>query len=86
MATSRLALARAVAAKPSVLVLDDPLSALDVNTEALVEEARANRKKAGHIPGLFCITLPWQRAHVAYLDEAFLLLVTIGAATASLAA
>jgi ATP-binding cassette, subfamily B, bacterial len=35
----RLALARAVAAKPSVLVLDDPLSALDVNTEALVEEA-----------------------------------------------
>ena len=35
----RLALARAVAAKPSVLILDDPLSALDVDTEALVEEA-----------------------------------------------
>jgi ATP-binding cassette, subfamily B, bacterial len=35
----RLALARAVAAKPNVLVLDDPLSALDVDTEALVEEA-----------------------------------------------
>jgi len=35
----RLALARAVAAKPAVLVLDDPLSALDVDTEALVEEA-----------------------------------------------
>lgn len=35
----RLALARAVAAKPHVLVLDDPLSALDVDTEALVEEA-----------------------------------------------
>ena len=33
----RLALARAVAAKPTVLVLDDPLSALDVDTEALVE-------------------------------------------------
>ena len=35
----RLALARAVAAKPSVLILDDPLSALDVDTEALVEAA-----------------------------------------------
>ncbi|WP_084361544.1 ABC transporter ATP-binding protein [Herbiconiux solani] len=35
----RLALARAIAAKPSVLVLDDPLSALDVDTEALVEAA-----------------------------------------------
>jgi len=35
----RLALARAVAARPSVLVLDDPLSALDVDTEALVEAA-----------------------------------------------
>ena len=38
----RLALARAVAASPSVLVLDDPLSALDVATEARVEaELRA---------------------------------------------
>lgn len=35
----RLALARAVAAKPEVLVLDDPLSALDVETEAMVEDA-----------------------------------------------
>lgn len=35
----RLALARAVAAKPAVLVLDDPLSALDVDTESLVEAA-----------------------------------------------
>lgn len=35
----RLALARAVAAKPAVLILDDPLSALDVDTEAMVEDA-----------------------------------------------
>lgn len=35
----RLALARAVLADPRILVLDDTLSALDVETEALVEEA-----------------------------------------------
>src|SRR4029453_15064981 len=35
----RLALARAVLSKPKILVLDDTLSALDVHTEALVEEA-----------------------------------------------
>ena len=35
----RLALARAVLGRPPVLVLDDPLSALDVHTEAEVEHA-----------------------------------------------
>jgi len=35
----RLALARAMLGRPRVLVLDDPLSALDVHTEALVEQA-----------------------------------------------
>jgi len=35
----RLSLARAVIADPAVLVLDDPLSALDVHTEAEVEAA-----------------------------------------------
>jgi ATP-binding cassette subfamily B protein len=35
----RLALARSIIGRPRVLVLDDPLSALDVHTEALVERA-----------------------------------------------
>jgi ATP-binding cassette subfamily B protein len=35
----RLALARAVLARPRIMVLDDTLSALDVHTEALVEQA-----------------------------------------------
>jgi ATP-binding cassette subfamily B protein len=35
----RLALARAVLGRPRVLVLDDPLSALDIHTEAQVEAA-----------------------------------------------
>jgi len=33
----RLALARAIIGRPRLLILDDPLSALDVHTEALVE-------------------------------------------------
>ncbi len=37
----RLALARAIVGRPSVLLLDDPLSSLDVHTEALVEQALA---------------------------------------------
>ncbi|CAN3130723.1 ABC transporter ATP-binding protein [Mycobacterium sp. smrl_JER01] len=35
----RLSLARAILAEPRILVLDDTLSALDVHTEAVVEEA-----------------------------------------------
>ncbi|MGE2723606.1 ABC transporter ATP-binding protein [Mycolicibacterium pulveris] len=35
----RLSLARAILAQPKILVLDDTLSALDVHTEAVVEEA-----------------------------------------------
>ncbi|HEY8455692.1 MAG TPA: ABC transporter ATP-binding protein [Actinopolymorphaceae bacterium] len=46
----RLALARAVLTKPKILVLDDTLSALDVETEALVEEAL--RKVLEHATGI----------------------------------
>ncbi|CAM3788594.1 ABC transporter ATP-binding protein [Isoptericola cucumis] len=42
----RLALARAIAARPAVLVLDDPLSALDVTTEEAVT-ARLHEVLAG---------------------------------------
>ena len=35
----RVALARAILARPSLLILDDPLSALDVHTEAKVTQA-----------------------------------------------
>ena len=38
----RLALARAVLGRPPVLVLDDPLSSVDVHTEAVIEEALAS--------------------------------------------
>ena len=37
----RLALARAVLGAPPVLVLDDPLSSVDVHTEAIIEESLA---------------------------------------------
>ena len=37
----RLALARAVLGRPPVLVLDDPLSSVDVHTEAMIEESLA---------------------------------------------
>ncbi len=37
----RLALARAVLGSPPVLVLDDPLSSVDVHTEAVIEDALA---------------------------------------------
>ena len=44
----RIALARAILARPSVLVLDDPLSALDVHTEEKV--SRALRSWPGRPP------------------------------------
>ena len=46
----RLSLARAILAAPKILVLDDTLSALDVHTEALVEEAL--RRVLHHVTGI----------------------------------
>jgi ATP-binding cassette subfamily B protein len=64
----RLALARAVITRPSVLVLDDPLSALDVNTEALVEEAL--RRVLEQTTGLLVVHRP---STVALADRVALL-------------
>jgi ATP-binding cassette subfamily B protein len=52
----RLALARAIITRPAVLVLDDPLSALDIHTEALVEEALARMLR--HTTGLLVVHRP----------------------------
>jgi ATP-binding cassette subfamily B protein len=46
----RLSLARALLAAPSILVLDDTLSALDVHTEAVVTEAL--RRVLGSVTGV----------------------------------
>ncbi len=64
----RLALARAVIAKPAVLVLDDPLSALDVETESLVEAAL--RRVLAHATALVVVHRP---STVALADRAALL-------------
>ena len=64
----RRALARAVAARPAALVLDDPLSALDVDTEALVEEAL--RQVLAHTTALIVAHRP---STVALADRVALL-------------
>lgn len=64
----RLALARAVLARPSVLVLDDPLSALDVHTEALVEQSLARVLR--DVTGLLVVHRP---STVALADRVALL-------------
>ena len=52
----RLALARAVLGSPPVLVLDDPLSSVDVHTEAVIEEALASVLKG--VTGLLVVHRP----------------------------
>jgi ATP-binding cassette subfamily B protein len=65
----RLALARAVLGRPRVLVLDDPLSALDVHTEALVEEALARV-----LDGTTALLVVHRPSTVALADRVALLL------------
>ena len=52
----RIALARAVLGAPPVLVLDDPLSSVDVHTEAVIEEALARVLKG--VTGLLVVHRP----------------------------
>ena len=72
----RLALARAIVGRPAVLVLDDPLSSLDVHTEALVERALARvlasstAVVAVHRPSTLALA-----DRVAFLDEGRLVAV-----------
>lgn len=66
----RLALARAIVGRPRVLVLDDPLSALDVHTEALVEDAL--RRVLAGVTALLVVHRPSTLAladRVAFLHE-----------------
>ena len=66
----RLALARAIIGRPRVLVLDDPLSALDVHTESLVEEAL--RRVLHGVTALLVVHRPSTLAladRVAFLHE-----------------
>jgi ATP-binding cassette subfamily B protein len=72
----RLALARAIVGRPSVLVLDDPLSSLDVHTEALVERALA--RVLASTTALVAVHRPSTLAladRVAFLEEGRLVAV-----------
>ena len=67
----RLSLARAILAQPSILVLDDTLSALDVHTEATVTEAL--RRVLGDVTGI----LVAHRASTVLLADKVALLDTV---------
>ena len=64
----RLALARAVIGRPAVLVLDDPLSALDVHTEA-----RSRRRCAGCWPATTALVVAHRPSTVQLADRVALL-------------
>src|SRR5699024_1404874 len=64
----RLALARAVAARPRVIVMDDPLSALDVNTE---EHVQVQLKRV--LTGTTALIIAHRPSTVALADRVALL-------------
>jgi len=76
----RLALARAVLGSPPVLVLDDPLSSVDVHTEAVIEESLARVLEG--VTGLLVVHRPSTLAladRVALIDGGTV--VAVGAHT-----
>lgn len=64
----RIALARAIAARPAVLVLDDPLSALDVNTEE-----RVTGRLRAELAGTTTLIVAHRPSTVAMADRVALL-------------
>ncbi|MDJ0317474.1 ABC transporter ATP-binding protein [Arthrobacter antibioticus] len=64
----RIALARAIAARPAVLVLDDPLSALDVNTEQ-----RVSTRLRSELKGTTTLIVAHRPSTVATADRVALL-------------
>jgi len=76
----RLALARAVLGSPPILVLDDPLSSVDVHTEAVIEESL--RRVLEGVTGLLVVHRPSTLAladRVALIDGGAV--VAVGAHT-----
>jgi ABC-type multidrug transport system fused ATPase/permease subunit len=59
----RLALARAIVAEPTVLLLDDCTSALDAETEARIQQALDR-----HLPGCTCVIVSHKVSSVRRCD------------------
>jgi ATP-binding cassette subfamily B protein len=74
----RVALARAILAKPEVLILDDPLSALDVHTEE-----RVTRALGELLAGVTALVVAHRPSTVALADRVALLEDGVIAATGS---
>ena len=74
----RIALARAILARPQVLILDDPLSALDVHTEE-----RVTRALGQILTGVTAIVVAHRPSTVALADRVALLEGGVIAATGS---